>query len=170
MEIIDRKLGCALLEPRIIHDNRGWFQVPFSIEDINALGLSFNSVFQLNHSKTDVKGIVRGPNYQIRPYNQAKIVRIIKGAAYSVGIDIDRESDTFGMAVGFLLTEENKRLMYIPNTYAHGFTVLEDNTELEYLTDNRYSYDHAKSVWYADDSIIDVNIGACHRELMHLLF
>lgn len=159
MEIIDHRLGCVLLVPTIIHDNRGWFQIPFSSEDINAIGLQFNSVFQLNHSMTVAKGIVRGPNYQMRPYNQAKVVRVIKGAAYSVGIDINHESNTYGKAAGFLLTEDNKRLMYIPNTYAHGFTVLEDGTELEYLTDNRYSYEHAKSIWYADEEIIDVDTG-----------
>ena len=75
-----------------------------------------------------------------------------------MGINIDPESSTFGKAAGFVLSEENRYLMYIPNTYtyAHGFTVLEDNTELEYLTDNEYSYSDAKSIWYADDSLIDI--------------
>ena len=159
MQIIERKLDCALLAARIINDERGWFQVAFSIEEIQELGLEFNSVFQLNHSRTFVKGIVRGPNYQKRPFNQSKIVRVIKGAVYSVGIDIDPKSNTFGKAAGFYLSEENQMSMYIPNTFAHGFTVLQDGTELEYLTDNRYNYDSAKSIWYTDNQIIDIDTG-----------
>ena len=77
-----------------------------------------------------MKGIVRGPNYQKSPYNQAKVIRVIKGAVYSVGIDIDPSSKNFGKTAGFYLSEENHLLMYIPNTYVHGFTVLQDGTEL----------------------------------------
>lgn len=72
MRILDSKLGCVLLEPRIIQDQKGWFQIPFSIQELRSLGLRFNSVYQLNHSLTISKGIVRGPNYQRRPNNQAK--------------------------------------------------------------------------------------------------
>ena len=85
MRILDRKLGCVLLEPRIIQDQRGWFQIPFSVQDVRSLGLNFNSVYQLNHSLTITKGIVRGPNYQKRPYNQAKVVRVIKGGSIFCG-------------------------------------------------------------------------------------
>lgn len=159
MEIIDKKLRCALLMPKIIEDSRGWFHVAFSIQDIKKLGLPFNSVYQLNHSMTEHKGIVRGLNYQCRPFNQAKVVRVIKGAVYSVGVDIDPGSDTYGKAAGYVLSAANHYLMYVPNTYAHGFTALEDNTELEYLTDNEYSYQNAKSVWYADKEIIDIETG-----------
>lgn len=156
MKIIDSKLDCVLLIPSIITDNRGWFQIPFSVQEIRDLGLQFNSVYQLNHSLTTIKGIVRGPNYQCRPYNQAKVVRVIRGAVYSVGIDIDPQSKTFGKAAGFLLSEHNHYLMYIPNTYAHGFTVIEENTELEYLTDNEYNQASAKSIWFADKGITDI--------------
>ena len=156
MEIVDFKIGCAILLPKIIQDNRGWFQVPFNVHDLRGLGFRFNSVYQLNHSMTDYKGVVRGPNYQMRPYNQTKIVRVIKGSVYSVGIDIDPKSSTFGKAAGYVLSESNHYLMYIPNTYAHGFTSLEDKTELEYLTDNEYNYSCAKSIWYDDREIIDI--------------
>ena len=156
MKIIEKKLDCVLLMPSIIKDNRGWFQIPFNVQEIRDLGLQFNSVYQLNHSMTTIKGIVRGPNYQCRPYNQAKVVRVIKGAVYSVGIDIYPRSETFGKAAGFLLSEQNRYLMYIPHTYAHGFTVIEENTELEYLTDNEYNRLSAKSIWFADNGITDI--------------
>ena len=111
MQIIERKLDCALLAPRIINDERGWYQVAFNIEEIQELGLEFKPVYQLNHSKTTVKGLVRGPNYQKRPFNQSKVVRVIKGAIYSVGIDIDPKSNTFGKAAGFYLSEENQYVL-----------------------------------------------------------
>ena len=150
MKLLKKDIGCALLEPTIIKDGRGWFQIPFNIDEINSLGLKFDRVFQLNHSYTSESGIIRGPNYQKRPYNQAKVVRVIKGSVYSVGIDIDPKSRNYGCSVGYTLSARNKRLMYIPNTFAHGFTVLEDDTELEYLTDNYYNSAAAKSIQFDD--------------------
>ncbi len=155
MKILERKLGCALLEPALIHDARGWFQIPFSIEDLHELGLSFNTVFQLNHSYTKEKGVVRGPNYQKRPFNQAKVIRCTRGSLYSVAVDIDPDSLSYGHSCGFYLSAQNKCLMYIPNGYAHGFVTLEEHTELEYLTDNRYQYEAAKSFRYDDPQVLD---------------
>ena len=159
MKILNTKLDCVLLEPTLIHDDRGWFQIPFNIQEIRDLGLAFNTVYQLNHSLTEFKGVVRGPNYQQRPFNQAKVIRVVKGSVYSVGIDIDSNSPSFGKAGGFILSTKNRYLMYIPNTYAHGFTVLEEDTELEYLTDNEYSFQCAKSIWFADKEMIDCESG-----------
>ncbi|MDO4491795.1 MAG: dTDP-4-dehydrorhamnose 3,5-epimerase [Lachnospiraceae bacterium] len=155
MKIVERKLGCALLEPTLIRDVRGWFQIPFSIQDLQALGLDFRCVYQLNHSYTEEKGVVRGPNYQKRPYNQAKVVRCTKGSFYSVAIDIDPDSPTYRQSCGFLLSQENKRLMYVPDSYAHGFVTLEEDTELEYLTDNQYCYEAAKSFQFDDPEVLD---------------
>lgn len=155
MKILERKLGCVLLEPALIRDLRGWFQIPFSIEDLHSLGLDFNSVFQLNHSFTDQKGVVRGPNFQRRPFHQNKVVRCTKGSLYSIAIDLAPESPTYGHSCGFYLSEQNKCLMYIPNTYAHGFTTLEEGTELEYLTDNRYCYEAAGSLQFDDPDLTD---------------
>lgn len=155
MKILEQKLGCALLEPAMIRDVRGWFQIPFSIEDLHALGLEFNTVFQLNHSYTKEKGVVRGPNFQQRPFNQAKVIRCTRGSLYSVAIDIDPESPTYRQSCGFLLSEQNKCLMYVPDSYAHGFVTLEDGTELEYLTDNRYCYEAAKSFQFDDPGVLD---------------
>lgn len=155
MKLLSTKLSTHLLEPAVIPDVRGWFQVAFSIEDLHKLNIPFNSVYQLNHSYTEHKGVVRGPNYQMRPYNQAKVIRVVKGAIYSVGIDIDPESENYGHSVGFYLSAENKYLMYVPNTYAHGFTSLEDDTEIEYFTDNVYCYEAAKSFRFDDKALID---------------
>ena len=146
MNIKEKQLEAVLLEPKIIKDQRGWFSVPFSTQDLSDLGLEWRTTYQLNHSYTELKGTVRGPNYQEVPYNQAKVIRCIRGRLYSVGIDIDPSSSNYGEHVGFELSAENGLLMYLPNYYAHAFVTLEDNTELEYLTDNEFNYESAKSI------------------------
>ena len=143
MELIDRALGCALLSTSRLEDNRGWFQIDFSVRELQEAGLSFDHVEQLNHSYTEHAGVVRGLNYQADPYAQAKVVSCIAGAGYSVGVDITPSSDTH-------------RSMFVPRGYAHGFVTLRDGTELQYLTDNTYSYGHAKSVRF-DDSDLDID-------------
>ena len=156
MELIDRALGCALLSTSRLEDNRGWFQIDFSVRELQEAGLSFDHVEQLNHSYTEHAGVVRGLNYQADPYAQAKVVSCIAGAVYSVGVDITPSSDTFGKWCGFELTPDNHRSMFVPRGYAHGFVTLRDGTELQYLTDNTYSYGHAKSVRF-DDSDLDID-------------
>ena len=153
MKIVKKELGCCLMESPMIRDIRGWFHVPFCADDLNMLELKFNRVCQLNHSFTEQKGIIRGPNYQKKPFQQAKVVRCIKGALYSVGIDIDRNSLTYGQWCGFVLSEKNRYLMYVPDSYAHGFITLQDNTELEYFTDNLYSRENASSFAWNDPKV-----------------
>ena len=155
MQIIESKLNCALLSPQIIDDIRGEFVVPFSIEDLKTLNLPWEETHQLNHSFTKEKGTVRGPNYQ-DPFPQAKVIRCVRGRLYSVAICLSGPDK--GKWVGFILTSEGKELMYIPRGFAHGFVTLEDNTELEYLTDNKYCYETAKSVKW-DELGIDWTVG-----------
>lgn len=155
MKIINKMYECALIQPQIINDLRGEFVVPFSIEGLKTLNLSWAETHQLNHSFTQKKGTVRGPNYQ-DPFPQAKVIRCIKGSLYSVGVCLSGPDK--GKWVGFTLTSEGKELMYIPRGFAHGFVTLEDNTELEYLTDNKYCYEAAKSVKW-DELGIDWTVG-----------
>ena len=143
MELVKKQLDCVLLRPKVVEDLRGKFTVPFSIDDLREIGLSFESVCQVNHSFTSKKGTVRGPNYQ-KNYSQAKVIRCIKGSLYSVGVCLYGENK--GKHVGFLLTASNMEIMYMPRGYAHGFVTLEDDTELEYITDNKYDYASAKSI------------------------
>lgn len=143
MVVIEKKNGCALLVPKIVNDCRGVFTVPFSIDDLNGFGLAFEHVYQLNHSITSQKGTIRGLNYQF-PYPQAKVVRCIKGSFYSVGMCLSGSNK--GKYVGYILTSQGREIMYIPRGYAHGLITLEDDTELEYLVDNKYCYEAAKSI------------------------
>lgn len=156
MEIIDRALRCVLLSNRRLGDNRGWFQIDFSMHDLQEAGLSFDHIEQLNHSYTEYAGVVRGLNYQTAPYAQAKIVSCIEGEVYSIGVDITPSSDTFGKWCGFVLSADNHRSMLVPRGYAHGFVTLCNDTELQYFTDNAYSYKHAKSIRF-DDPDLDID-------------
>lgn len=158
MNIIDKKLECKLIATKLIPDNRGWFKVAFNIEEFQKL--SFKSVCQLNHSMTELAGTVRGLNYQAPPFEQAKVIRCIKGSLFSVAVDIRNDSQTFGKWCGFELSENTGYLMFVPRGYAHGFITLENNTELEYFTDNIFSKENAKSIRYDDPDIgIDWTLG-----------
>lgn len=156
MKIIELKLGCALLTPKIIKDQRGEFIVPFSDTDLHKLNLSWMKTYQLNHSFTKEKGVIRGPNYQEDPYSQAKVIRCVRGSIYSVGICLKGVNK--GKFVGYVLSDLGKELMYIPRCYAHGLITLEANTEIEYLTDNEYNYTAAKAIKW-DDLGIDWTVG-----------
>ena len=164
ISIIDEALDCKLLQINRIQDNRGWFQVAFNIDELRSL--PFQGVCQLNHSMTELAGTVRGLNYQEAPFEQAKVIRCIKGSLYSIGADLRKNSLTFGKWCGFELDAESGNLMYIPRGYAHGLVVYENGTELEYFTDNVYSKEHAKSVRYDDP---DIGIDWTHEGKVKIL-
>lgn len=155
MLLINKKLGCALLLPKVVNDSRGIFCVPFSVSDLRNNNLHWEETHQLNHSFTSEKGTVRGPNYQ-DPFPQAKVIRCVNGSLYSVGICLSGPDK--GKWVGYELTAKGMECMYIPRGYAHGFVTLEDNTELEYLTDNQYCFAAAKSIKW-DELGIDWTVG-----------
>lgn len=146
MEVVENIRDVVLLEYKLIEDNRGWFSIPFPIHELKEFG--FQEVCQINHSYTKEKGVIRGLNYQEAPYSQAKGVRCIRGSLYSVAVNMDKSSENYGKFVGYILSDSNHRMMYIPRNHAHGFITLEEDTELEYITDNIYSYPHAKSISY----------------------
>lgn len=158
MKILQQQLDCLLIDTNVIDDQRGWFNVTFEESFFASLG--FKGVCQLNHSYTIKKGIIRGPNYQQRPYHQNKIVRCIKGKLYSIAIDLDQSSPNYKKWCGFVLDSKDHYVMYIPNHYAHGFISMEDETELEYFTDAKYDGKSAKSFFYNDPEIqIDWSLG-----------
>lgn len=153
MKIIAEKLECKLLETVRLKDNRGWFQISFNQEELKDLGVDFKGVCQLNHSYTEHRGVIRGLNYQQEPYQQSKLVRCVKGKLYSVAVDIDPNSKNYGRWCGFELSADNGHVMYVPRTYAHGFITESQECELEYFTDQVYSYESAKSIYYSDPLI-----------------
>jgi dTDP-4-dehydrorhamnose 3,5-epimerase len=129
--------GVLLFEPRVFGDARGMFFESFSqrrFEDATGLRRGF---VQDNHSVSR-QGVLRGLHYQLPPYAQGKLVRVVVGAVYDVAVDIRRGSPSFGHWVGAELTAGNRRQLWIPEGFAHGFLALEDGTEFLYKTTNYY--------------------------------
>lgn len=127
----------VLIEPKVFGDERGFFFESFNQQKFNAAtGLSVDFV-QDNHSKS-AKNVLRGLHYQLPPKAQGKLVRVIAGEVFDVAVDIRHSSPTFGKWVAEILTAENKRQLWIPPGFAHGFLVLSDSAEFLYKTTDYY--------------------------------
>ena len=123
--------GSFLIEPNVFTDDRGWFARFYCKNDFKEIGHDKEWV-QLNHSVTDKKGTIRGMHFQIEPFREIKMVKCIAGAVYDVIIDLRRDSSTFLKWFGAELSAKNKKMLYIPEGFAHGFQCLGDNCELIY--------------------------------------
>jgi dTDP-4-dehydrorhamnose 3,5-epimerase len=143
-----------ILEPQIFGDDRGFFFESFNQKDFEDLiGRKVNFV-QDNHSKS-VKGVLRGLHYQLPPKAQGKIVRVIQGEVFDVVVDIRRSSPTFGKWVGEIISAENKKQLWIPEGFAHGFVTLSETAEFLYKTTDFYSKSHECAMHW-DDKIIRI--------------
>ena len=140
-----------LIEPEVFQDARGFFY-EFYHEKIFAENGIKTKFVQDNHSRSS-KGVLRGLHFQIEPKAQSKLVRVIRGEVFDVAVDIRKGSKTFGQYVSTLLSEENKRLLYIPTGFAHGFCVLKDGSEFLYKVSNFYSPEHERGIIWDDPSI-----------------
>ena len=142
MEVITTALdGVLILEPRIFRDSRGYFFESFSQREFDSkvvplLGHSVRFV-QDNESMSSY-GVMRGLHYQRMPYTQSKLVRVVQGAVLDVAVDIRRGSSTFGQHLAVELTAENRRQLFIPRGFAHGFAVLSPTAVFQYKCDNFY--------------------------------
>ena len=126
-----------LLEPRVFADERGWFYESFNARSFaDATGLDVTFV-QDNHSRSS-RGVLRGLHYQLPPSAQGKLVRALAGSIFDVAVDIRRSSPSFGRWVGETLSADNKRQLWVPAGFAHGFVALEDGTEVLYKTTDFY--------------------------------
>lgn len=140
-----------LFEPRVFGDARGFFFESFNRRVFeNAIGRTVEFV-QDNHSRS-VKGVLRGLHYQIQNV-QGKLVRVVEGEVFDVAVDMRRSSDTFGHWVGAHLSAENKRQLWIPEGFAHGFVVLSDTAEFLYKTTDYYSPAHERCLAWDDATV-----------------
>jgi dTDP-4-dehydrorhamnose 3,5-epimerase len=140
-----------IFEPRVFGDDRGFFYESFnqrSWEEKTGLKTRF---VQDNHSRSS-KGVLRGLHYQISQ-PQGKLVRVIAGEVYDVAVDIRRSSATFGKWVGAHLSAENKRQMWVPEGFAHGFLVLSDVAEFLYKTTDYWAMEHERSILWNDPDL-----------------
>ena len=127
-----------LIEPSVHGDNRGYFVETFRQDLLEeAIGYQVNFI-QDNESKS-TKGVLRGLHYQLPPYTQAKLVRVIEGSVLDVAVDIRKSSPTFGQHVAVELTAQNKHQLFVPHGFAHGFVVLSDSATFAYKVDNYYA-------------------------------
>jgi len=145
----------VLFEPRVFGDERGFFFESFNQKVFQeATGTAPNFV-QDNHSKS-TKGVLRGLHYQLSPKAQGKLVRVVQGEVFDVAVDIRKNSPTFGQWVGETLSAENKKQLWIPEGFAHGFLTLSDNAEFLYKTTNFYAPEFEYCI-QSHDSEIGIN-------------
>ena len=141
----------VLIEPRIFDDLRGFFFESYSLKTFSEFGI--RDVFcQDNHSRS-AKGALRGLHYQIPPHTQGKLVRVVRGRAFDVAVDIRKDSPTFGKHVSVILDGEKKNMLYVPPGFAHGFCALEEGTEFFYKVTDFYSPAHERGILWNDPAI-----------------
>lgn len=135
----DNTLGMVptLIEPKLYRDERGYFFESFNLDEFRK-NVGNDIIFVQDNESLSQKGTIRGMHFQTGPWEQAKLVRVVKGAVYDVAVDIRPNSSTFGKFVGVHLTENNHQQFFIPRGFAHGFVALEDDTIFQYKCDNYY--------------------------------
>jgi dTDP-4-dehydrorhamnose 3,5-epimerase len=159
-----------LIQPRVFEDARGFFFESFR-EDIFRKETSLNISFvQDNHSKSS-QGVLRGLHYQLTPHAQGKLVRVIHGEVLDVAVDIRRSSPTFGQHIAEVLSSSNKKQLYIPEGFAHGFLTISDVSEYTYKTTDFYSSNHERCIIWNDEILnIDwpkhINIKTSSKDLL----
>ena len=154
-----------LIEPRVHKDTRGYFVETFKQELFDeAIGYRVEFV-QDNESKSISKGVLRGLHFQSPPYTQAKLVRVVEGKVLDVAVDIRKNSKTFGHHVAIELSAENKKQLFIPRGFAHGFVVMTDSATISYKVDAYYAADHNEGIAYNDPEI-NINWGFQKREVI----
>jgi len=141
-----------LIVPRIHRDRRGFFSETYNKAGLAELGATLEFV-QDNHSLSVERGVVRGLHFQIPPFAQGKLVRVIRGSVFDVAVDIRRESPTYGKHVARVISTANWNQFLIPAGFAHGFCTLEANTEVIYKVTNYYSPEHDRGLLWNDEDL-----------------
>lgn len=150
MKVTPTKLaGVLIIEPRVFGDERGFFFESFNQRAFDeAVGAHVDFV-QDNHSKSS-RNVLRGLHYQLPPKAQGKLVRVVQGEVFDVAVDLRKDSATFGQWVGEILSAENKKQLWIPAGFAHGFLTLSDTAEFLYKTTDYYSPEHERCIRWDD--------------------
>ena len=153
----------VIIEPIVHGDSRGYFVETFRQDKLEEfLGFKINFC-QDNESKSS-KGVLRGLHYQLTPFAQTKLVRVIQGRVLDIAVDIRKNSPTFGQHIAVELSAENKRQLLVPRGFAHGFVVLEDDTVFAYKVDNYYSPECDRGIAF-DDKNLNIDWILNHDEL-----
>ena len=141
----------VIIKPDVFRDERGYFMETFHREKFQAMGIE--TQFTQDNESLSQKGVLRGLHFQLEPYSQGKLVRVIRGAVLDIAVDIRRSSSTFGKWVSIPLNSENKWCCWIPTGFAHGFVTLEDDTVFSYKCTNIYNKISEGSIRWNDPLI-----------------
>jgi len=153
MNFIETKLsGCFILEPTVFNDERGYFLESYNKERFNK-GIGKTVHFVQDNQSFSIKGVIRAMHYQIGDHAQAKLVRVLSGTVLDVAVDLRKESPTFGEHVAIELSHNNKRQLYIPRGFGHGFAVLSDTAEFFYKCDNYYNKEAEGGIVFNDPAL-----------------
>lgn len=145
--------GLYVIEPRVFTDERGYFMETYNYEDFKAAGLTM--VFVQDNQSKSKKGVLRGLHFQMK-HPQGKLVRVLSGTVYDVAVDLRKSSGTYGKYFGVILSDENKKMFYIPEGFAHGFLVLSESAEFTYkCTDFYHPEDEAGIIWNDPDIAVE---------------
>ncbi|MDP5158425.1 MAG: dTDP-4-dehydrorhamnose 3,5-epimerase [Flaviramulus sp.] len=155
MKAIETKLkDCFVIEPKVFNDERGYFFESFNQKAFNELIGSKINFIQDNESFS-TRGVLRGIHFQTGDYAQAKLVRVIKGSVLDVAVDLRKDSKTYGEYLSIELNEDNKRQLFVPRGFGHGFIVLSETAIFSYKCDNFYNKEAEGGIIYND---LDLNI------------
>jgi dTDP-4-dehydrorhamnose 3,5-epimerase len=144
--------GVLIVEPKVFGDDRGFFFESFNQRAFDAAVGRHVEFVQDNHSRS-TRGVLRGLHYQLHPHAQGKLVRVVRGAAFDVVVDIRRGSATFGRWLGLTLDAKAQRQLWIPPGFAHGFLALEDDTHFLYKTTDYYAKACERAIAWNDPAI-----------------
>ena len=152
MKVIKQPISEVLLfEPQVYPDVRGYFVVTYEKSIFARCGVK--DEFTQDNYNCSEKGVIRGLHYQLPPKAQAKLIRVVKGAVYDVAVDIRKTSPTFCQHVAARLSAENKKMLFVPKGFAHGFCALEPETEVAYKVSGEYAPDHEGGVYWNDPAL-----------------
>ena len=141
-----------IIEPKVFNDERGFFFESFNLKRFEKI-IGAKIIFvQDNHSKSSF-GVLRGLHYQLPPFGQGKLLRVISGEIFDVAIDIRKSSPNFGKWIGINISSKNKKQIWIPEGFAHGFFVLSKEAEILYKTTNFYNKDYERTIKWNDEFI-----------------
>ncbi|MDQ3015885.1 MAG: dTDP-4-dehydrorhamnose 3,5-epimerase [Bacteroidota bacterium] len=142
--------GLLIIEPAVFEDDRGYFFESFSASKYE---LPYAHDFVQDNEAKSNKGVLRGLHFQKGQYGQGKLVRVVSGAVYDVAVDIRPDSPTYGLWYGIVLSGMNKKQLWVPRGFAHGYVVLEDNTIFSYKCDNYYAKAAEGGIRYDDPEL-----------------
>ena len=155
MKIIETPIpGLLIIEPQVFADQRGYFLESYNQQKLHDAGIS--TIFVQDNESKSGRGVIRGLHYQLAPYSQTKLVRVIQGSVYDVAVDCRKGSPTFGQSYGLELSEENKLQFFIPKGFAHGFSVLSETAVFSYKCDALYNPAVERGIRY-NDPVLKIN-------------